>query len=84
MKEHQAIKWIGLVLGCIGFLSVLLSSSQKVVSGRGLDTFYNVYGLELNHIIVLVTLAVILPIAVLIGFGVQWWESWKERDFKRK
>jgi hypothetical protein len=86
MKVRRAAKWIGLgvagLLISIVFLNLVLRSWHKVASGRGLETFYNAYGMELNHVIVLLSLFVVLPIALLIGFGVQWWESWKERDLK--
>jgi hypothetical protein len=48
-----------------------------------MEIYYNVYGIELNYILAVITLAVIV-LALLIGFGIQWWESWKEqRDFKQ-
>ena len=87
MKAQRTTKLIvigvGGLLTCISFLGLILLSWQKVTSGRGLEVFYNAYGMELNHILVLSTFAVILPIALLIGFGLRWWESWKERDFKK-
>ena len=71
-----------LLLG-ITLLSIVLPSWQKVESGHGMETFYNPWGIELNHIMVLVLVFVILPLALLIGFGVQRWESWKERDLRK-
>jgi hypothetical protein len=86
MKVKRAVKWIGLgvagFLISIVFLNLVLRSWHKVASGRGLETFYNAYGMELNHLIVLVSLFVVLPIALLIAFGTQWRESWKERGLK--
>jgi hypothetical protein len=67
-------------LSCgIAFLNLVLLLWQKVTSGHGMDIYYNVYGIELNYI-----LAVVIVLALLIEFGIQWWESWKEqRDFKQ-
>jgi hypothetical protein len=86
MKAPRVGKWVGLgvagLLIAIVFLNLALRSWHKVASDCGLETFYNAYGMELNHLIVLVSLFVVLPIALIIGFGIQWWEWWKERDFK--
>jgi hypothetical protein len=78
----RIVATVAIVLGCIGLLSSILDSWNKVRSGRGLETFYNVYGVEWNHIGLLVTLAVI-PIALLIGWAASWWESREERDLKK-
>jgi hypothetical protein len=85
MKTQQATKWVitavGTLLVSLSFLTLVLTSWQKVASGRGLETYFNAYGMELNHI-VLVTLFAVLPIALLFGFGIQWWEWLKERSLK--
>ena len=55
----------------------------KVESGHGLDTYLTPKGVEFNYIGALVLL-MLVPIALLLGWGVRWWQLREERDFKKQ
>lgn len=81
------MRWIGAAVSGVFLCSVLLATVlptvQKVKSGRGLDTFFDGDGVEWNYIGHLVLLGLI-PIAVIVGLGIRWWQLREERDFKKK
>lgn len=56
---------------------------SKVKSGHGLDTYLTPEGVEFNYIGALILL-MLIPIALLLGWGVRWWQLREERDFKKQ
>jgi hypothetical protein len=63
---------------CIGIIGLCVSAILHVTSGRGADTYQNVYGLAIHYTSVLITLAaflVVLAVALIFRMWdrIAWW-----------
>jgi hypothetical protein len=55
----------------------------KVRSGHGLDTFLTGEGVEFNYIGALILL-LLIPLSLIVGWGIRYWQLKDERSFKKK
>jgi hypothetical protein len=74
---------VGVFLAMVMFAGFVYRVVSKVKSGRGLDTYLTPEGVEFNYIGTLILL-MLIPIALLLGWGVRWWQLREERDFKKQ
>ncbi len=72
-----------IVLGLMCLVGVVLELVLDVREGRGLDYFFNGFGIRMNAIGVLVVVGLI-PVALLGGRLLHWWIARDERDFERR
>jgi hypothetical protein len=84
-KPCKACWWLLSVgiLTTLGLGSFIIRAWDKVASGKGLDVYFTGWGVQFNYVGFLVLVAII-PLVLLIGYGVRYWELRHERDFKRK
>ena len=71
------------VLVITAFASFAIRVIDKVRSGHGLDYYFTGEGVRFNYVGALILL-VIIPIALLIGWGIRYWSLRGERDFKKR
>ena len=74
---------VGVFLAMGMFAGYVYRVVSKVKSGHGLDTYLTPEGAEFNYIGVLILL-MLIPIALLLGWGLRWWQLREERDFKKQ
>lgn len=72
------------ILVLIGGVQFALKVIDKVRSGHGLDYYFTGWGVQFNYIGAFLLLFVIIPIALLIGYGLRWWQTRDERDFAKR
>jgi hypothetical protein len=72
------IAGIAVILAVVGFV---LHAIERILSGHGLDYYFTGYGVKFNYIGALVLL-ICIPVALLLGWTLNYWLSRDERDFK--
>jgi hypothetical protein len=87
MKAKESVKLIGCVLSAflvlIIFAAMVFRIVAKVRSGHGLDTYLTPEGVEFNYIGALILL-LLIPVSLVIGLGIRYWQLRDERSFKKK
>lgn len=87
--ERPRCTWLcaGILLlglaGVAGTARILLVAIEKVMSGRGLETYRTVWLVEFNYIGVLVLLGAVVA-ALLVGGALWLHEWWQWRSLERK
>jgi len=71
---------IGGILALVGFV---LHAVGEIRSGHGLDYYFTGFGVKFNYIGALVLL-ICIPVALLLGWTLNYWLSRDERDFKNR
>ena len=69
---------MGVILGLVGFV---LDAIEKIRSGHGLDYYFTGYGVKFNYIGALVLL-ICIPVAMLLGWALNYWLSRDGEFFK--
>lgn len=69
--------------GVAGTARILLVALEKVMSGRGLETYHTVWLVEFNYIGVLVLFGAVVA-ALLVGGALWLHEWWQWRSLERK
>lgn len=70
-------------LSTIGLIAFVGHAWKKVASGNGLETYFTGWGVQFNYVGFLVLVGVI-PVALLLGYAVRYWESRHEREFMKR
>jgi hypothetical protein len=71
------------LLSTLGLAAFVVRAWDKVAAGKGLDTYFTGWGVQFNYVGFLVLVAII-PLVLIIGYGIRLWELRHERDFKRQ
>lgn len=74
---------VAAILIICGFAAFVLRVVDKVRTGHGLDYYFTGWGVQFNYIGVLILL-ILAPIAMLVGWGIRWWQLRDERDFRKR
>ena len=82
-KTGRVLFAIAGVLVLIAGISFVLRIVNKVSSGHGLDYYFTGWGVQLNYIGALVLL-VVMPLALVVGWAIRWWQLRDERDFRKR
>jgi nitric oxide reductase large subunit len=69
------------ILVVVALIGFILGALEKIRSGHGLDYYFTGFGAKFNYIGAIVLL-VCIPIALLVGWGLNYWLSRDERDFR--
>ncbi len=72
----------GLLITC-GSVAFVLRVLEKVRTGHGLDYYFTGWGVQFNYIGVMILLALV-PVTLLAGWGIRWWQLREERDFRKR
>jgi hypothetical protein len=86
MKESllgKIVTAILLPLGILGFVGIVLKAYQKVIAGRGLETYINGWGVEVNYIGILSVL-ILIPIVLTAGWLINYVMTRDERRLKKE
>jgi hypothetical protein len=70
-------------LTILGFVGFGLKAYQKVIAGRGLETYINGWGVEMNYIGVLIAL-ILIPIVLVAGWLINYVMTRDERQLKKE
>ncbi len=74
---------VGGMLIVLGGMAFVLRVVEKVRTGHGLDYYFTGWGVQVNYIGVLILL-ILIPVVVLVGWGIRWWQLRDERDFRKR
>ena len=92
MSENQSKKtspWFWVAFALLGIASgvalarLILRALDKTSSGAGLETYRTVWGIEFNHIGLLVSFGFVFIVA-LVGVGYRAHEWWQLKHLKNK
>ncbi len=76
-------QFVGGLLIILGGIAFVLRVVEKVKTGHGLDYYFTGWGVRVNYIGVLILLALI-PVVLLMGWAIRWWQLRDERDFRKR
>lgn len=74
---------VGGLLSILALIAFVIRAVQKVQTGHGLDYYFTGWGVQFNYIGALIVLALV-PVTLLVGLGIRWWQLRDERDFRKK
>ncbi len=86
MKESLLSKIVTAILfplAILGFVGLGLKAYQKIIAGRGLETYITGWGIETNYIGRLIVF-ILIPIVLIVGWLINYFITRDERQIKKE